>query len=261
MKARLSLYEPDTLPDITALTARYERLIFMVKVLILSGDYGGVLKTSYDIARAAKALIKGKARAAAIERKLHMLATPKWRARVISDLGGMRKLALWNAAMLRAIERALTPRAPIAKPAPHALAAQVQEDARRAHARKCLKATAHPGIIRDRFRVDFEGQFRLPPLPRAPRAAGKSSAASEYTYDPRKLTYQSGVFAPAAVWPTEFYVAERENFAVTDAPTFTAGKMPASERRPARRNFADLLRDEPGDCAASPAKRRVLAPP
>ena len=224
MKARPTFYVPDALPDIPALTARYERLILMVKILLITGDYSGVLKTSLDLRRAAKALIKGKVRAAATERKLQMLLCPKWRARVIEDLGGMRKLALWTAAMKRAVVCAREYKhrwEPESKREsgyipPHIIAARAAQDLQmakdRAHAKLCAKACVNPGIFKDPFRVDFDGYFRLPPVPRAPGMAGQTMPAREYVYDARPVTKMTGIYAPAPVWPAEFYAAERGDF-------------------------------------------------
>ena len=237
MKARLTFYVPDALPDIPALTARYERLILMVKILLITGDYSGVLKTSLDMQRAAKALIKGKVRAAATERKLQMLLCPKWRARVIEDLGGMRKLALWTAAMKRAVVREREdkdrwkpePKRESGYIPPHIIAARAAQDFQmakdRAHAKLCAKACANPDIFKDPFRVDFDGYFRLPPVPRAPRAVGQSARGREYIYDARPVTKLTGIYVPAAVWPAEFYAAERGAF---------------SRETPARKRRAEL---------------------
>jgi len=150
MKARASYFPPvdgaGSLPDITCLTARYGRLLL----------------------RAVKA---------------KMLACPGWRARVIADLGGVRKLALWNAAMDRAIKRARDRRT-LWRPPQRACGAQIitretaaadaREAARRAHIRACAKACVNPAILIDPFRVDQDGLFRLPPVPRAPRSLQKA---------------------------------------------------------------------------------------
>ena len=242
MKARLSFYAPDGLPDIPALTARYERLILMVKVLILARDYAGVLKTSFEIGRAVRALIKGKTRAAAQERKFQMLLSPVWRARVISDLGGMRKLALWNAAMKRAVLRsfdnkhrwrpeAMSPSSGFIPP--QIIAAQKLESARRERIRDCARACANPNIFKDPFRVDFDGNFRLPAVPRAPASGVKSSSTREYEYDARPINKLTGIHAPAMVWPAEFYAAERGNWTRTqEAAAVAYGKTPGAKRRP-----------------------------
>ena len=110
MKARASYFPPvdaaGSLPDIAGLTARYGRLLLLFKVLIAAGDFTKGLAVSRDIGRAARRLMRGRAQAATRAVKAKMLACPGWRARVIADLGGVRKLALWNAAMDRAIKRA-----------------------------------------------------------------------------------------------------------------------------------------------------------
>ena len=246
MKLRRPSYAPETLPNISALTQRYERLIFALNVLILTGDYSGVLRTSLDIGRAARALIKGKVAAANMERRFRMLLCPIWRARVISDLGGRRKLALWSAAMARAQLRGHKDNARRAGPSaaagfvpPHIIAAQEKEARRRADIRACAKAGAHPGVFKDPFRVDGEGQFRLAPIPRiraarlsAPRAPGVSAAlntARDYSYDPRPINKLTGIYAPASVTPDEFYAAERaEQTSAAPALSIRPASRPAA---------------------------------
>ena len=273
MKARASYLPPDSvMPDVGVLAARYLRLISLLRVLILAGNYTQVLKTSLDIGRAARALIRGKARLAAEQTKAKMLACPGWRARVIADLGGVRKLALWQAAMGRALKRehdracfwqppAPLPGAQIITPA--TIAAAEFEAARRAHIRNCAKACANPRILKDPFRVDQDGLFRLPPVPRAPAVKDQTAAPREYTFDPRKITNLTGAFAPAMVWPAEFYIAELGGSAEEDTVKALAfGPTCGAKRRPARRDPADCRPQKNVPYRAMPLRRSPkFAPP
>ena len=276
MKARASYFPPDdaagSLPDITCLTARYGRLLLLFKVLIAAGDFTKGLAVSRDIGRAARRLMRGRAQAATRAVKAKMLACPGWRARVIADLGGVRKLALWNAAMDRAIKRARDRRTLWQPPQPacgaqiitrESAAADAREAARRAHIRACAKACVNPAILIDPFRVDQDGLFRLPPVPRAPRSLQKAGRKRlrEYTYDARPRTKLTGHFAPAPVWPAEFYLAERGNIAAQDrAKAFAFGPTPGGKRHPARRDISGARR-RVQRAGRAPAGVRVYAPP
>lgn len=269
MKARVSIYTPETPPDTAGLLGVYSRLIVMVKVLASVGDFSGVLDTALKLRRAAKALTTARARAAAIDRKWKMLLCPAWRERVISDLGGRHKLRLWDAAMKRAIVREHdhsrlwkpTPPEPLAQiDTPEKDAARMAETDRRDHIRKCARACANPQILKDPFRVDQDGLFRLPPVPRNMSGAGRSHASpQDYTYEPRRLTKLSGYAAPAMIWPAEIYAVERmEAQRAGRAPAFALGKTPGAKRRPARR-FAGSRKKLRG--RSRPVRRRIYAPP
>ena len=253
MRARAAYFPSDTdqepLPDLAALAAHYTRLITVLNVFVLTGNFSGALKKSVEIGRAARALIKGKVRVASEQAKAKMLRCPGWRARVIADLGGTRKLALWNAAMGRAIARERSLRTSWEKPqaaqpapviTPATIAAAKREAARRAHIRDCAKACANPRIFKDPFRVDQDGLFRLPPVPRVPMTGSRPATPCDYAYDARKLTKLTGAFAPAMVWPIEFYIAERGKPAKKKpVKVFAYGPTPGGKRRPARRHISD----------------------
>jgi len=90
--------------------------------------------------------------------------------------------------------------------------------AHRAHVQKCAKVTANPRIIIDPFKVDFEGQFRLAPLPRFASENVKPQygptdhlAPPEYEYDGTRKAKFRVLNAPISVWPEEFIMfTERE---------------------------------------------------
>lgn len=273
MKARASLFPvPDPTPDVEALGAHYRHLVMLVMTWTLAGNFGEVLKASLDAGRAARALIKAKIRARQDRTRADMLACAGWRAKVISDLGGLRKLALWQAAMKRAVsrERGRAQRwtVPVAPPpktyvTPQMRAAGAAEALRRARIRDCARACAHPGVFKDPFRVDQDGLFRLPPLPREARTARAGGRRSlipvDYAFDARKTTGLSGALAPAMVWPIEFYRAQARDIATPEPPpVFALGRTPGQSRRPARQYGGRARRRA---LARIPNVKRVFAPP
>jgi hypothetical protein len=129
------------------------------------------------------------------ELKLDMLRHPDWRLKVIKDLGGVNKLIrLWK----RLSEPCETFKRQLKK-------LTYEEIRYRQHIQRIAKAHAHPNIYRDPFRVDQDGEFRLPPMPR--RALGKpNNKPSPYNYDARPVVDFKGLKQPIMVWPDEFFV-------------------------------------------------------
>lgn len=127
--------------------------------------------------------------------KLNMLRSPSWLLRVVKDLGGIEALLAWSHKASPSQNQALRKRTPLSP----------QEIARRAHARLCAKACAHPNIRRDPFRVDLSGEFRLAPRGRAfnPHATPRDY---EYKYDARPLNDFKGMNQPIMIWPDEVFV-------------------------------------------------------
>ena len=88
-----------------------------------------------------------------------------------------------------------------------------------------MRACASPNIVRDRVKMDFDGLFRLPPLPRQEKLPANTKIYTEasiidYDWNSMPLNKETG-FGPAMVWPHEFYAAmvldgEMEE---ADAPT------------------------------------------
>jgi len=152
MKTRLSFFAPAAVPDITALEQRYSLLIAQVMALIAANDFTQTLSVSRDIARAARALMAGKAQLAAAELKRKMLLNTAWRSRVIADLGGYRKLHLWQRARRRAAMRAalLSLSSPVENGGTRRQTAlPPAELTRRAGIRDRARACAHPLIFKD----------------------------------------------------------------------------------------------------------------
>jgi len=198
------------------LAARYETLLTLIMAFIAAGRSQQVLRLSYRLARLVKLFIRLDSHNRLLERKLSMLCHPTWRARVLRELGGMRKLILWEAAQKRFQERAAVhPQ----RPEPYERAwlrtpQRIAESERfKAHARMCAKACAPINIVRDRCKMDFDGMFRLAPLSRGTHGTTRQikiytqdSSISDYRYNAIPFAKIKGL-GPATVWPVEFYTA------------------------------------------------------
>jgi|GEM_PF-6368993 len=230
-------------PCPAAAERRYGALILQVTALILARDFSGILSVSREIGRAARALMQAKARASAARMTRAMLADGRWRGRVISDLGGYRALHLWQRARRRAALRAALlslqsggrGRAVSRAPLPPA------EAARRAFIRERRRACAPARVFKDPFRMDFDGQFRLPPLPRAPwpaalrllsGPAGRGSRA--YDYDPRPVRRQNKYVCAQPVSPRAFYAAIAAEHALAAVKARAERERAAGRRRRVR---------------------------
>jgi hypothetical protein len=124
-----------------------------------------------------------------------MLRHPEWRLKVIKDLGGVDKL-------IRLWKRLSEPRETFKR---RKVKLTYEEKRYREHIQRIAKAHAHPNIYRDPFRVDQDGEFRLPPMPR--RASDKPKRKpSPYNYDARPVVDFKGLKQPIMVWPDEFFV-------------------------------------------------------
>ena len=214
MKTATFTYSPPYLIDTAPLAARYEVMLASIFAFIAAGRHGDVLLYSRKVLRLVRVFTRFEAQNILTKRKLEMLCNSAWRDRVLRELGGMRKLRLWEAAHKRLQERASRAPKP-AKPLEPAwlyTPERIAESERlKARTRACAKACAPERVVRDRVKMDFEGEFRLAPLPRgerAPRRRKVYTAASltEYDYNPLPFAPQSG-FGPAAVWPAEFRAA------------------------------------------------------
>jgi len=214
MKTAAQTYSPPHLIDTAPLALRYQVMIASLLAFIAAGRHGDVLSYSFKILRLVRVFTRFEAQNILTKRKLEMLCNSAWRDRVLRELGGMRKLRLWEAAHKRLQERASRAPKP-AKPLEPAwlyTPERIAESERlKARVRACAKACAPDRVVRDRVKMDFEGEFRLAPLPRgerAPRRRKVYTAASltEYDYNPLPFAPQSG-FGPAAVWPAEFRAA------------------------------------------------------
>ncbi len=133
--------------------------------------------------------------------KIAMLLRPEWRERVIADLGGWKRIRRWT--KRQAVIDAAPPEKTyqtIRHPA-----ADEEETARRAHMRELMKANAHPLILRDPCRMDFDGWFRLPPQARLVNPIADPDY--DYDFDPRRMADFRGIKTPITVWPEEFRAA------------------------------------------------------
>ena len=214
MKTATFTYTPPHLIDTAPLALRYQVMIASLLAFMAAGRHRDVLSYSFKILRLVRVFTQFEAQNVLTKRKLEMLCNSAWRERVLRELGGMRKLSLWEAASARIKERESRTPKPITPEEPSWLYTpeRIAESERlKARTRACAKACAPERVVRDRVKMDFEGEFRLAPLPRgerAPRRRKVYTAASltEYDYNPLPFAPQSG-FGPATVWPVEFRAA------------------------------------------------------
>jgi len=200
--------------DTAPLAARFEVLSQAVLTFLAAGQFGLVLKSTQKVRRLVRVFTRLEAHNHLLARKLEMLSHGPWRDRVLKDLGGLRKLKLWEAARERIDARAAAPARPPQDDNPPWLytAERIAESERlKAWARECSRACAHPNIVRDRVKVDLKGEFRLAPLPRGSRAAARVKVytradISDYDWNPIPFDRPEG-FGPATVWPVEFHAA------------------------------------------------------
>jgi len=134
-----------------------------------------------------------------------MLLRPNWREKVIADLGGWKRLRLWTFRQ-EALEVVHTSK--IYRPPDHPVP-DAEELKRRARMRELMKANIHPRILRDPFRMDFDGWFRLPPQTRLKNPINEHPQYFDYEYDfdPRPMADFRGIKTPITVWPEEFRAA------------------------------------------------------
>ena len=82
----------------------------------------------------------------------------------------------------------------------------------KAHARRCAKACVSDGTYRDPYKLDFDGMFRLAPLPRAKHQRVREQTIyskltiGDYNYNAVPVYKPEGL-GIATVWPMEFYAA------------------------------------------------------
>ena len=215
--------------DITPLVTRFDILMASVLAFIAAGQMLGAAKLTQKIRRIVRLAGKLEMQNVLLKRKLEMLMDKDWRERVLKQLGGKRRLKSWEAAAARNTK-------PCYKPAPEPGPIWLYTDKRRAeserlkaHVRKCARACVSPGILRDRIRMDFEGQFRLAPLPRRVGAVRQEriytqASICDYFYNAMPY-YEMKTFGPATVWPAEFRAAaEAETVIRSSSVTYAAQK-------------------------------------
>ena len=194
---RISQREP--LPDLGPLRARYALLCAQLLAAIVHPD--AVLALAQTLQRHVRVMIQASQAHFRRRQKIAMLLRPDWRERVITDLGGWKRLRRWTKRQA-AIEAA--PPEKIYEKVFHP-AADEEETARRGHMRELMKANAHPLILRDPCRMDFDGGFRLPPQARVVNPIADPDY--DYDFDPRPLADFTGLKTPITVWPEEFRAA------------------------------------------------------
>lgn len=222
--------------DTAPFMARFELLSASMPGLVAVGQLKGLMQVSQMVRRLVQSYARCEGHNHLLTRKLNMLTHPSWRRRVLKELGGLRKLSLWQAAQERVrLWREAKDKAPcdIADPGPKLNSTSepawlytqrlAESEVLKARARLCLKAGIHPNIERDKFKVDFEGEFRLPPIPRGERANRQvkvytAQTISDYDYNPIPFAKEVP-FGVAIVWPEEFYAAALAEEKIASEPS------------------------------------------
>lgn len=208
--------------DTAPLAARYEVMVAAIMGFIGAGRLGDMLRVSHKVVRLVRAFTKIEAQNILLTRKLEMLSHTHWRDRVLKELGGIRKLKLWEAAQKRILQRIAERegRSAMDRPAPepawlYTPERMAESERLKARARMCMSASVHPNIFRDRYKMDFDGLFRLAPLSReglySEGAARQvkvytQNTIVDYDWNPVPFAKTQG-FGPASIWPVEFYAA------------------------------------------------------
>lgn len=232
MKTASLTYPPPRLIDTAPLAARYDVLTRAILAFIAAGQMSRVLRLSRKVVRLVRVFTALERENVLLRRKLAMLTDKSWRERVLKDLGGLRKLGLWEAATARIEARLENPPTParlsISEQTPDWLLTPerlAESERLKAHARNCKRASAHPLIFRDHCKMDFDGLFRLAPLPRGVRIAGRvrvytQNSIVDYEWNPIPYAKVEGV-GPASLWPAEFYAAEAAEAAEREVDTIS----------------------------------------
>jgi len=214
MKTASLTYPSPFFIDTAPLAARYAVLAQAILAMVIAGRFRESMRLAHKVARLVRALTRCEAHNHHLTRKLDMLVNKPWREQVLKELGGLRKLKLWEAAKARIEARAAETPITLKDETPAWLLTpeRIAESERlKTHARMCGRATAHPLIFRDRVKMDFEGEFRLAPLPRGERAKPQMKVYTEKSivdYDWNNVPFgKDKGFGPASVWPIEFYAA------------------------------------------------------
>ena len=246
--------------DTAAIMARIDRLCERVPLILAHPSARGLLANSRRVQQAVRALIRGTISNQNRALKLAMLSHGTWRARVLRELGGAKALAKWAARWASYEARLKTAKAQTPEPSAEQPPAPwrktperaAEEERQKAHARKCAKACAHPRIIRDPFKVDGDGLFRLAPVPRLTAPRRESACIPfdimDYDFNGERLAKLTGADAPIMLWPVEFHMAERleremvearDTAVETPSPSFVIPhKATAADARPKDTHFS-----------------------
>ena len=221
-------YQPPHLIDTAPLSARCDYLTQAILAFIAAGHMGLVLRYSQKLLRVIRVHNRLTGANILLRRKRDMLYNSAWRRRVLWGLGGRERLRRWDEMNARFMPRLETKSAeslysPFVEPpawlnTPERIA---ESERLKARVRKVRRAAVHPNIFRDRVKTDFEGLFRLPPLPRKTRLPSTlkiytQNTISDYDWNPIPYAKQIG-FGPACVWPAEFYAAMIADGEMTEA--------------------------------------------
>jgi len=221
-------YDLPSFIDMAPLEAVVRGLCVLLGLVIDRGGKPRLMdKVSRQILAAVKVLTHAGYHNIRAERKLSMLASPTWRARVLRDLGGEAALARWERIMAKR-------RAAMFGGLPHQDRPHPSEAQRLARAANLKKAklalfrkrfqkacrdkfkhrgfeASNPNTLVDRVKVDQEGQFRLAPLKRvAPKAQADNTAPHNQQEEKEagpKVYYSD--LNPIALYPAEFRAAEQ----------------------------------------------------
>jgi len=136
-------------------------------------NFFSLLLSSHDVNQVIRLFIKFETQNTQLKMKLKMLLCKPWRTRVLKQLGGMRRLRSWEAAAARnAKPRKETGHNFDAEPIwLDTLERRAESERLKEHVKKCARACVSPNVVRDRIRMDFEGEFRLAPIPQGKRHA------------------------------------------------------------------------------------------
>lgn len=216
--------------DTAPLSARCDYLTQAILAYIAAGHMGLVLRYSQKLLRLIRVHNRLTGANILVRRKRDMLYNSAWRRRVLWGLGGRETLRRWDAMNARFMPRLETKSAvslnghdpfdipPAWLNTPERIA---ESERLKARVRKVRRATINPHIVRDRVKTDFDGLFRLPPLPRKTRLPANikiytQQTISGYDWNPIPFAKETG-FGPACVWPAEFYAAMIVDGEMTEA--------------------------------------------
>ncbi|MEE9347090.1 MAG: hypothetical protein V3U82_02770 [Robiginitomaculum sp.] len=137
-------------------------------------DTNVALITARAMRRIVRLIIQIEQQNGRITLKKNMLKSSGWRARVLRELGGDVALARWEKSLKRSkargnirLTRGEYSRRESGKHNALTWFEEKRREQRNAEQRRFASfAPSHPLIFKDAIKVDFEGQFRLAPLPR-----------------------------------------------------------------------------------------------
>ena len=245
-------YPSPRLIDTAPLAVRYEVLTQAILAFIAAGHMGLVLRYSQKLLRVIRVHNRLTGANILVRRKRDMLYNSAWRRRVLWGLGGRERLRRWDEMNARFMPRLETKSAeslygPVDEsPAWLNTPERIAESERlKAKVRNIRRATVNPHIVRDRVKTDFDGLFRLPPLPRKTRLPGTfkiytQQTIGDYNWNPIPYAKQIG-FGPACVWPAEFYAAMIADGEMTEAEAENHSPQSSPRMRGPRSNSGQQL--------------------